>query len=643
MRFFLIFLLASLIFTAVATSAPTPDGKFVFRDGQWIFVPADQSAPLVTPPQSAKPPVRDTPEPPKEPLPLPAPPVIQPPPAEVPSEPAPPPAITQPVAAPPVQKSIPVIEAHPVPPAEKPAVVVPPLPDIQTAPPATKPVEVVPPPAVVPPVPPVITQPMAAPPVQKSIPVIEAHPVARHEKPAAIVPPVPAIQPAPPAVVPPAPSIEKPIGVAPPLPPPSELPPLPAIVAPSPPSPVNPSGPVPPMPPTGVVRPLEPSLVPPPTPGEKPAEPVVAKPVESTSATTNTVAKTPAASSALPAVARGPVIPANPVKPPSTPGIQAAPLKIEAAESPGVPYRTREPQIAADEADKLLAALKSPSQHDSELIHQSVAAYRAGHWTESAKSAAQLLKTAPHSPCAEAAKWLQAEAIFADGDLYAAFETYEEFIKSYAGSTLLEKAMRREMETAEAFLTGTKRRLLGIFRVNAEDEGLAILDKVYDHRPTGGLAPDALFRRGEFQMQKKKYDVAEESFRKFAKEFPNHPRARAAELLAAQAAINYNMGPVYGDASLKRADDLLAAYRDKNPDLAAAENVPQALEKIRQAEAQKKYEVAAYYLRAQKPRAAVFYARRVIHEYPETPAENLARALLKKIGASVEAEQGEQP
>jgi outer membrane protein assembly factor BamD (BamD/ComL family) len=521
MRYFLILLLASLTIAAGAVAAPAPDGKFVFRDGQWVFVPADQAAPLTTPPQSAQPPAR-APQPPQEPAPAPPPPSL---PAQ--------PTIVPATETPPVQKPVPPIEAQPAPPSDKPA------------------------------------------------------------------------------------------------------------------------GAVTPMSPTGVVRPMEPAKISPP-PVEKPAEPAVVKPIEVQPAepVAKPVAAPPAETATAapaespptkPVAARGPVVPANPVKPPSAPGIQAAALRIEAAESPGVKYRTRLPQVAADEADRLLAALKDAPKSDSERILQSIAAYRAGQWTAAAMTAALLLKTSPKSPCAEAAKWLQAEAIFADGDLYAAFETYEEFIKKYAGSSLLEKSLRREMEVAEAFLTGTKRRLFGVLRVNAEDEGLAILQKVYDHRPTGNLAPDALFRRGEFQMQKKKYDEAEETFRNFDKEFPNHERARSAELLAAQAAMIANLGPVYGDASLKRANDQLEAYRDRHPDAAAAENVPQALEKIRQAEAQKKYEVAAYYLRAQKPRAAVFYARRVVREYPDTPAEAQARALLRKLGAAVDEEQGAQP
>jgi len=168
--------------------------------------------------------------------------------------------------------------------------------------------------------------------------------------------------------------------------------------------------------------------------------------------------------------------------------------------------------------------------------------------------------------------------------------------------------------------------------LSGDDEALAMLEKVYSRRPTGPLAPDAVFRQAEYHREKSHFAEAEELLRKFLTEFPNHARARQAELWSAQCAMAANTGPTHDDSSLTRAEDTLRSYRQKYPQEAAQENVDAALEKIRQIRAERKLEQAEYYHRARRTKAARFYAQMVVDKYPGTPSFARAQALLGELG-----------
>ncbi|NIA21129.1 MAG: outer membrane protein assembly factor BamD [Anaerolineaceae bacterium] len=308
-------------------------------------------------------------------------------------------------------------------------------------------------------------------------------------------------------------------------------------------------------------------------------------------------------------------------------------LTVSRAPSVGEKYRNPAPSQAADEAEQIVDAAGQGSPEELATVRSMIERFRGNRFAKTARAAARFLKRHKNSAYAEAVAWLRAEAVFAGGDYYKAFRAYEDFIDNYAGSRMVDKALVREMETAEALLGPARRKVLGLGLGSGNDEAVAILEKVYAHRPTGPLAADAIFRIGEFNTAKGKFEEAEEMYRRFLDEFPNHPRSRQAQLLAAQSAMASSLGPTYDDASMNRAQDLLRSYQDKYPQMAARENVAGALEKIRRNRARKKYEMAAYYWRARRPKAATFYARKVLGEFPGTPAAAEARQLLEKIAA----------
>jgi len=314
------------------------------------------------------------------------------------------------------------------------------------------------------------------------------------------------------------------------------------------------------------------------------------------------------------------------------PDVEPAALELPATESVGEKYRHPEASRAADEAEGILAR-RGVTDDDADLIRRAIEAFRKGRYSRARSSAKRFLKKHPGSAGREAAQWLQAEALFSGQAYYDAYASYADFVKSFAGSDLAGKALRRQVECAEALLGPARRKVLGLPLLSGDEEALAMLEKVYARRPTGPLAADAIFRIAEYHLDHGNFEEGEEMLRKFLGQFPNHARSRQAELWSAQCAMASHNGPRYDDSALRRAYDTLMAYRNKYPAMAAQENVDGALQQIRHLRARKKVETAAYYRRAQRPKAAAFYARRVLDEYPGTPAAATARKILDELGA----------
>ncbi len=553
---------------AVLTAAAVAEAKFVFRDGKWVLVP-DEEEVAAGAHEPTKPPQVETP--PRQ---------------EAPLEPAPQekplverPAVTQPPeeTSPPEK---PVEEPIEQPAVEKPAV----EPPVVQRPPVEEPVVV-------------------KPPVEE--PVVEKPPV---EEPVVVKPPVeePVVE---------KPPVEEPVVETPPARQPGTEE-------------------------TAVVE--KPAAQPPsdgetafefrdgrwvpvikakrPEPTEKPVTPDVAAVARTEKVEILVI---PTERQEKPPIELPPVVEVAPLSEPA--------LALSQVLSVGEKYRHPAPSQAADEADQIVKAAGQASPDELEAARSMIERFRSGRFSKTARAARKFLKKHPNSACAEAATWLRAEAIFSGGDYYKAFGAYEDFIGGYAGSRMVHKALVREMEIAEALLGPARRKVLGLGLGSGNDEAIAILEKVYAHRPTGPLAADAIFRIAEFNTSKGKFEEAEEMYRRFLDEFPNHARSRQAQLLAAQSAMASNFGPTYDDGSMRRAHDLLKSYQDKYPEMAAKENVSGALEKIRRNQAQKKYEMAAYYWRAKRRKAATFYARKVLAEFPGTPAAAEARQLLGKI------------
>jgi len=262
-----------------------------------------------------------------------------------------------------------------------------------------------------------------------------------------------------------------------------------------------------------------------------------------------------------------------------------------------------------------------------------------GHYRPAVRHAKKFLKRYPSSPLREEVLLLAGDAELHRGRYWQAYGWYDKVL-DIPGAASEDRALERQMEVAQAFLSGKKRRLWGFIPLSAEESGIEILTKVAQHSPAAARAEMALLAIGDYYFEKGRYDDAGASYEGFIKQYPNSPRTVHAELRLAESLWRSYRGPWWDEATLIEAEQRYRAFAAARPAAARRANVEEILKEIHSARARKQYEVGQFYVRTDKPDGAGYYFRMVIEDYADTPWAARARS---ELGRLPQAPGREQP
>lgn len=221
------------------------------------------------------------------------------------------------------------------------------------------------------------------------------------------------------------------------------------------------------------------------------------------------------------------------------------------------------------------------------------------------------------------------------------WEAYEQFEIVAEGATgeLFRAALRREMDVARAFLAGKKRRVLKIFRLPAYDDGVKILDKIWERVPGTRMGELALKLKADYFFKSGELQSAQDEYVHMTKEYPSGRYTRQSAMRAAEAAAAAFPGIAYDERPLLDAQQRYQAVEKAYPDYAEEEHVADRLEGIRSQRAEKDLYIASWYERTGRRGAAEFYYRQIIKDWPDTLAETQARTRLRALGIDLSAEE----
>jgi len=236
--------------------------------------------------------------------------------------------------------------------------------------------------------------------------------------------------------------------------------------------------------------------------------------------------------------------------------------------------------------------------------------------------------------------YLLGEAEFERRRYYQAFEAYEVVAEGSAGE-LFYKALRREMDVARAFLSGEKRIIWKFLRIPAYDDGIEILDRVWERVPGTRLGEVALKLKADYYFGVGEVDLAQDEYVNLTREYPSGRYVQLAMLRAAEAAAAAFPGIRFDDRPLLDAQVRYQRMQETFPTYAQRERVADRLDGIRQQRAEKDLDIARWYERTGRAGAAEFYYRLVLKDWPDTLAAGEARRSLRALGVALPAEEKE--
>jgi tetratricopeptide (TPR) repeat protein len=228
--------------------------------------------------------------------------------------------------------------------------------------------------------------------------------------------------------------------------------------------------------------------------------------------------------------------------------------------------------------------------------------------------------------------FLLGEAWFESRNYWKAYENYEIVVEEGAGN-LFFRALRREIDVARAFLSGEKRIVWGFLRLPAFDDGIQILDRVWERAPGTRLGEIALRLKADYFFEVGDVDLAQDEYALLAREYPSGRYVQIAMLRSAEAANAAFPGVRFDDKPLVEADERYAQLKKAFPAYAERQGVDARMESVRQARAAKDLEIGKWYEKTRQAGAAEYYYRLVTNDWPDTIAAAEALERLRALGA----------
>ena len=219
---------------------------------------------------------------------------------------------------------------------------------------------------------------------------------------------------------------------------------------------------------------------------------------------------------------------------------------------------------------------------------------------------------------------------------------YEKLLKDYPGSEYAGLTLQREFAMANEYLQGRKKKILGILKIHAYEDGVELLEKISDRAgldEPNGVGLRAAITVAEYYEGREHYNEAYLKWSEIASYWETGPVGkRALYRMAENNLAAYNRYPAekranYDASKLTAAKTYYQKFLLLYPKEAKENEVPQKIEEIDEEMALKQYAIGRYYRRTGERRAAHLYFDMVVQNWPKTEAAALAKEALDEDGA----------
>lgn len=230
----------------------------------------------------------------------------------------------------------------------------------------------------------------------------------------------------------------------------------------------------------------------------------------------------------------------------------------------------------------------------------------------------KLLKAYPKSFEASESQYYLAIIEEAKGNLYEAFQAYQLVIDKYPFSERIQEIIEREYKIAESFITGQKRKALGL-ALPVENPAIEILTKVVENSTYGPLAPKAQYKLGLLLKGLIRYYEAEEAFNKVISSYPDSEWIEAAKFQIAECRAALSRGPAYDQGAMQEAKQKFEEIIKENPEAALSAEAEKNIKKLKEKEAEGNYNIGLFYEKQKQYGAARVYYNDTIDNYADSP------------------------
>ncbi|MBU4419305.1 MAG: tetratricopeptide repeat protein, partial [Candidatus Omnitrophica bacterium] len=249
-------------------------------------------------------------------------------------------------------------------------------------------------------------------------------------------------------------------------------------------------------------------------------------------------------------------------------------------------------------------------------------------YEEAKREFRKLLKAYPKSAEAAESQYYLGLAEEQQGKLYEAFQAYQMVIDKYPFSERIQEIIEKEYKIAERFMSGEKRKALGI-DLPVDNPAIEIFGKVVENSTYGPLASKAQYKLGLVLKGLMRYYEAEEEFNKVVSRYPDSEWSAAAKFQIASCRASLSKGFAYDQGSAQEAKEKFQEFVKEHPDAVLSLDAEKNISQIREKEAEASYNTALFYEKQKAFDSAKIYYNTIVNDYAQSPWAAQAAARLQ--------------
>jgi outer membrane protein assembly factor BamD len=262
--------------------------------------------------------------------------------------------------------------------------------------------------------------------------------------------------------------------------------------------------------------------------------------------------------------------------------------------------------------------------------------YKSKNYKKANQELQKLLKTYPRAREAADAQYYLALIQEDQGQLMAAFKSYQVVINKYPFSERSAEVVKRQFEIGNALLEGKDNRSKFVEAVaGGEYDVVEVFRAVIKNAPYGELAAPAQYKIGLYLLEKQMYQEARDEFEKTRNDYPDSEWAKAAKFQIALSDAKRSSRAQYNQKITNTAVKEFQDFVQKFPDAELSKDAKGHIDSLRAKEAESKFVVAQFYAKQKKLDSAKFYYTTIVNNYPDTVWAKKAIKALRHLGESV--------
>jgi outer membrane protein assembly factor BamD len=270
-----------------------------------------------------------------------------------------------------------------------------------------------------------------------------------------------------------------------------------------------------------------------------------------------------------------------------------------------------------------------------ELFHIGQVAEQEGNTKRAIKAYKTLVRRHPKDALAAGALYRAGVLTEQANNLSAAADLFRMLVEKYPSSPHFDEAIEGQFRVGEAYLAGKKLKLLGIPFATSMDRAVEVFAAVIRTAPYGKYTARAQFDIGLAREKQNLNDAALQAYQAVVDRFPNDPLAADAQ---------YQIGYIWLIAAKRGTKDLAAtksartAFQDFLFRYPNSEKAPQAranLQLLENKQTASAFNVAKFYDKQKRYRAAVIYYNEVIREQPGSIESEKAKKRIDQLRAKL--------